>query len=43
MNLEEQSNAFEINQRHIKIAALLEGYIALNPGKHFAFVSHSSG
>ena len=42
-DLKEQQNAFEISQEHIKIAALLEGYIALNLAKHFAFVSHSAG
>ena len=42
-DLKEQQNAFEISQEHIKIAALLEDYIALNPAKHFTFVSHSAG
>uniref|UniRef100_F6H9D6 Uncharacterized protein n=1 Tax=Vitis vinifera TaxID=29760 RepID=F6H9D6_VITVI len=39
----EEHNAFEICQRYNEIAALLKDYIALNPAKHFTFVSHSAG
>ena len=39
----EEQNASEIGQRYIEITTSLEDYVAMNPAKHFTFVSQSAG